>query len=765
MEGSNRIRMSGVGSPLIAAKALILLVAAAAAMQAAEVRGRVIDARGGEPLARVGVSLQGSEVKASTDENGRFVLVAPPGAWVLRADTVGYRPVQREFTLTESEPAEFEIVLSPDTFRRTDTIEVRADPFDAVTAQPVAAELNLTGTELKNLATVIMDDPIRAVHALPGVSSNNDYQSQFSLRAAPFSRIGFYLDDVLMHAPFHRMEAADEDPTLSILNGEMVSDIALTPMAFSARYADRTAGALDVRTREGGRTRPAVRVSSGVASTAALAEGPLGPRKRGSWLVSARRSYIHYIVSRMSDDSALSLGFGDVQGKVTYDLAPTHTISLHVLDGDTNVDRSRAIERSSANDIINGHNRAAFARASWRWTASPALLTNVTGAWIRERFDITNRFGQPLATGHYGEWVGNANLSWTAARGHQLEAGWSARRLRDQGVEYYYPDPERLLEVHNYRGIALRQGGYAQHGWTTANGRVRATAGLRLDAHEFYTGAITSPQAGLAVRIARPTELRLGWGQYAQYPELMWLTSPAGGRRLAPVRANHRTATLEQRLSDNLRVRLEAWNRDDRDLIASPLWDPRLRDGRFFLPWNPRLVNSVRGYSRGLQFMVQRRSANRLSGWIGYTLGYSRQRDGVTGLHYWSDWDQRHLINVYASYRLRPTLNLSSRWSYGSGEPIRGFYERRAEPGRFYLSAQRNMLRTSAYQRLDLRANKAFAFDRWKITLYGELLNATDRDNRRVLGLNSINGRTGEARLSTDRVLPIVPVGGVSVEF
>jgi hypothetical protein len=245
----------------------------------------------------------------------------------------------------------------------------------------------------------------------------------------------------------------------------------------------------------------------------------------------------------------------------------------------------------------------------------------------------------------------------------------------------------------------------------------------------------------------------------------MWLTSPSGGRRLQPLRSNHMTATVEQRLSDNLRLRFEAWNRDDRDLISSPLWDPRLRNGLVYLPWDPRLENSTRGYSRGAQVMLQRRSANRLSGWVGYTLGYSRQRDGITRLHSWNPWDQRHLVNVYASYRLRPTLNLSSRWTYASGEPIRGYYEERPGSSGIYLSEQPNLLRMDAYQRLDLRANKAFLFDSWKLTLYGELLNATNHNNQRMVGLRSINIRTGQVRLSFDRVLPIIPVGGIAVEF
>ncbi len=80
------------------------------------------------------------------------------------------------------------------------------------------------------------------------------------------------------------------------------------------------------------------------------------------------------------------------------------------------------------------------------------------------------------------------------------------------------------------------------------------------------------------------------------------------------------------------------------------------------------------------------------------------------------------------------------------------------------LDAQRNAVRMSAYQRTDVRVNKSWAYDRWKLTLYGEVVNITNRRNLRFDSFNGYNGRTGEARLTFDRMFPVLPSVGVMLE-
>jgi hypothetical protein len=62
----------------------------------------------------------------------------------------------------------------------------------------------------KNLAGVISGDPLRAVQAMPGVVSDDDFNSRCSIGGSDYSRAGVHLDDILMHQPFHQVEGASD---------------------------------------------------------------------------------------------------------------------------------------------------------------------------------------------------------------------------------------------------------------------------------------------------------------------------------------------------------------------------------------------------------------------------------------------------------------------------------------------------------------------------------------------------------------------------
>ena len=69
-------------------------------------------------------------------------------------------------------------------------------------------------------------------------------------------------------------------------------------------------------------------------------------------------------------------------------------------------------------------------------------------------------------------------------------------------------------------------------------------------------------------------------------------------------------------------------------------------------------------------------------------------------------------MNIAGSYRLRPTVNLTAKWSYGSGFPVPGFY--RLVGKSYFLSPIRDGLRVTGYQRADVRVNKAFVYQKRK---------------------------------------------------
>jgi hypothetical protein len=119
-------------------------------------------------------------------------------------------------------------------------------------------------------------------------------------------------------------------------------------------------------------------------------------------------------------------------------------------------------------------------------------------------------------------------------------------------------------------------------------------------------------------------------------------------------------------------------------------------------------------------------------------------------------------VNVYGGYRLRPSVNLSARSSWGSGFPIPGFL--RTAGSTYYLTTVRNGQRLGTYNRTDVRVNKAWTRNKWKITLYGEVVNLTNRTNYVFESLDSYNNKTGQASVTVDKMFPILPSVGVVLE-
>ena len=116
-------------------------------------------------------------------------------------------------------------------------------------------------------------------------------------------------------------------------------------------------------------------------------------------------------------------------------------------------------------------------------------------------------------------------------------------------------------------------------------------------------------------------------------------------------------------------------------------------------------------------------------------------------------------MNGFASYRLSPSINLSAKLLYGSGFPV--FSGLQIGPSGQPEPAP--VIRAGTYFRLDPQADKCWAFTRWKLTLYGEVLNLTDHDNRIVTSTAFLP--SGQLVSHTSRALPITPTAGLVFEF
>jgi len=267
-------------------------------------------------------------------------------------------------------------------------------------------------------------------------------------------------------------------------------------------------------------------------------------------------------------------------------------------------------------------------------------------------------------------------------------------------------------------------------------------------------------------------------GRYQQFPALEEWSTVCYSLANMPQQSDHYTAAIEQRLGENTRLRMQVFDRQDSFSLAEVSGLPLAA-----VPGScPRAAEPApqttyqRGYSRGVQLVLQRRSSNRLSGWVGYTFAHAQQRQYAfsnpinpcppncfTGTPYSPSLeDQRNSLNAFATYRLKPSINLSGKFLYGSGFPVpTGVF---VLIGTTYQQVGIQFLRLP-YERLDARVDKDWAFQRWKLTLYGEVLNLANHYNRRFVYSSVIDPTTGQAQVKGLQGLPITPTVGLAFQF
>jgi len=211
-------------------------------------------------------------------------------------------------------------------------------------------------------------------------------------------------------------------------------------------------------------------------------------------------------------------------------------------------------------------------------------------------------------------------------------------------------------------------------------------------------------------------------------------------------------AAVEQRIGARSRFPVAAFDRQN------------VNRGDFYIR-NPKtlLASSVlnsRDYSRGMQFSFPAPERKPFV-WLGWLYIGLRKRKAVHDrlpqfalpvVLGTSDEptlvDQRHNLNLFASYRLTPAIRLGVKNLYGSGFP--------------FATAVPNF-RLHAYERLDLRVDKSWLMPRGKFSLYGELLNATNHYNPVFEGF--VVEPNGLSLATTSQGVPITPTVGIAFDF
>ena len=722
----------------------------------------MVDARTGAPLERVLVVMEDTGTSALTDAEGRFRLDGiPAGSHRLYVSVVGYALYRREVVTGPGVPP-LAVRLSEGTTAYNETVTVTPDVFRAP-LDPVPSAHVLGSAELVNLRGVLADDPLRAVQVLPGVATGDDLRSEFTVRGSGFHHLTFTVDGFATPYLLHTVRGVeDRGPTGSVamINSDVIEDVTLLNGSYPQRYSGHTGAEVDFRLREGSRERRVFHVAVSGTNASAVAEGPIGRQRRGSWLISARQSYLDLIVHRLTD-RAVSFGFADAQAKLTYDLSPRQRLDLTALAGRSKFEND-PVERE-IDDVHVGLNASVVGVAGWRLTLPRLVLTQRLLA-ADNHFRNQNSARLELDNGRDRQLAYRADATISARPSLEFAAGAEAERRDDSRVRRRLASNRvSLVQLDDYSGHGLLTAAYASARWTPVP-RVTIAPGVRTDHWSLTDQSTTSPWLQAEWRARGSLKLRAGAGRYQQFADFDKVLGVSGGSGLRPERADQFDVGFEQRIRPALRLSMTLYDREERGMLRRPGSEPRIVANRVVrASATTKYENRLDGFARGVELMLQRSVTGRgISGWFSYAFGRNRFRDTSSGERYWGDADQRHTMNAYAMYRHSDRASFITKLRIGSNFPIPGYYASR--DGTYLVTDQRNTARLPVYSRLDVRANRAFNWSSRRLTLFAEIINLLNRDNVRFTP-PGINVTTRRASKPFDSMLPIIPSVGILIEF
>ncbi len=204
------------------------------------ISGRVIDNED-KPIEFGTVQIKGTAIGTNTDLEGKYSLsVAESDTITVVFSCIGFKTIER-------------VLLDP---KGDVTLNVRmytdTKILDEVQVEGFRSNINGMQTfdaESFKLSPDVSGGSVEAVIAtMPGVNSNNEMTSQYSVRGGTFDENSVYINGVEIYRP--QLMKSGQQEGLSIINPDMVGNLKFSSGGFPARYADKMSSVLDIAYRE-----------------------------------------------------------------------------------------------------------------------------------------------------------------------------------------------------------------------------------------------------------------------------------------------------------------------------------------------------------------------------------------------------------------------------------------------------------------------------------------------------------------------------------
>jgi ligand-binding SRPBCC domain-containing protein len=728
-------------------------------------RGHVTDSAGAR-VRDAAVCVPATSQCTVSDAEGNFVLSVRPGTYALEIAAPGQPLVVTDNVQVRAGLDGILDIVLPALDGLQQTVTVTAPlfvrPEEVKTSSFLIAPRQIAGS------AGALQDVSRYVQALPGVViGTNDFRNDLIVRGgSPLENL-YIVDNVEIPNINTFANFASAGGTVSILDVQLIDSVTFLTGGYPAPFGNRTSSVLQIAQREGRRDRVGGMATVGFAGAGGVVEGPIGSaqRSKGSWIVSARRSFLDVF----TDDT----GIGGVpvlytlNGKAVYDLSARDRIWVVNLTG---VDTVR-LGLTDSSDLSDELSNLDIQYEGWRsatgfnWQRTYKRGVGLLGisyarATVGQRVADLLRNGVPppdtpvedqIAGGEVvfreesseSDTTVKYDLSVSIPFLQKMQVGGSVKASHiDYDAESPFGTDSPFFPVADANPFSLRETftAFQSSAYVQATrpvlGRLTATVGARVDHYPFLSATRVSPRLGAEYPLTPRLALQASYGRYYQQPFFLFLEAYPENSSLGPFAADHYVGGITFDVDRSTRASVEAYRKDYRDypvssqipsLSLANVGDTfAIRDVLF------PMISAGTGTVSGVEVTIDRR-AQAGSPWNGQAnLAFSRARyAGLDGVPRPGSFDYPVVANLLGGYQLSPAWSVSVKMAYLGGRPFTpvdsaiSTLQRRA----VYDLSRVNAERSPDYFRLDLRVDRTFRRGDHRVSIFAGAQNITNRKN------------------------------------
>lgn len=288
---------------------LFLSVFGLAKAQTGSVKGTITN-DSGQPLVNVSIYLAANQQGIISDLEGNYELRLPAGKHTISFSHLGFQTRAIPIELKPGEDILLDVVLT-ELARELEDVEIRSDP--ETQADEIGQVHKVSAKAARSLPSAFGDFN-KILVTLPGVSSNNELSSAYSVRGGNFDENLVYVNDIPVYRPF--LSNAGRQEGLSFVNPDLVQDIEFYAGGWEPKYGDKLSSSLNIEYKEPDSIEAGITL--GLLGGTAYAGGK---SDRVSYLFGVRHRDSRYLLNSLEVSGQYFPTYTDFQSLLTFDLS------------------------------------------------------------------------------------------------------------------------------------------------------------------------------------------------------------------------------------------------------------------------------------------------------------------------------------------------------------------------------------------------------------------------------------------------------------